>query len=223
MDYNYITIGSQQFKVGVYSPYQSNINSQIIEYQKKVFDKFDIKLNQILTSITNSKTHGTFLTEISTNEDVDYIVFFDIDAIPLKKDFLQISLNRILNKRAILGIEQFANHAKNSEIYAGPACFLISKKTYVEMNFPTYETNDCGGYDCGQYLSILAKKKNVEINFFKFKECVIPRWRLDNKRRFGIGSTYEDLVFHNFESRDHKSGSLESDIFINKCKEILDN
>lgn len=220
MNYNYITIGSQQFKVGVYSPYQANINSQIIEYQKKVFDKFDIKLNQIQI-LHELESHGKFLTKMSTNEDVDYLVFFDIDAIPLKKDFLQISLNRILDKRAILGIEQLTNHIKDSEIYAGPACFLISKKTYVEMGFPSYEGRS--NADCGQHLSILAKEKNTQVIYFKFKECIKPKWRLDDTRKFGIGSTYEDLVYHNFESRCHRSESLESNLFVNKCKEVIAN
>ena len=97
MKYNYINKDNKNLKIGIYSTYFPNLDKKFIEYQKKVFDKFNIELNQIeifpnmLGKGFNS--HGTMLTELSQKENVDYLIFFDADAIPLQSDFLNIVID----------------------------------------------------------------------------------------------------------------------------------
>jgi hypothetical protein len=220
MKYNYIIRDGKELKIGIYTAYFSSLDPRFISYQKKVFNKFDIKINQILVepNLFNKgfNSHGTLLTELSKNEDVDYLIFFDADAIPLKSNFIDIILDRIHGKHAIIGIEQHSNRLPDTVPYAGPACFAISKETYNKLGQPAY--NETTRSDVAEELSYVSREKNVEINFFKFLNCEVPCWPLKSNIYFGIASTYEDLIFHNFESRNN---SEHTNRFVKKCKEIL--
>ena len=220
MEYNYIIKENKKLKIGVYTTYFPNLDPKFIEYQKKVFNKFNIKINQIENPPNllgrGFNSHGTFLTEISKNEDVDYLIFFDADAIPLNSDFLNIVIDRVYGKNVILGIEQRTNHVPNSIPYAGPSCFVISKETYNLLGQPHY--NETSRSDVAEELTHIAREKNIEIDMFKFETCKIPLWELGDGRKFGTASSYEGLVFHNFESRNKE----KIEFFITKCKEILE-
>jgi len=221
MNYNYLIRDGKELKIGIYAAYFDSLDPRFILYQKKVFDKFNIKINQILVepNLFNKgfNSHGTLLTELSKTEDVDYLVFFDADAIPLKSNFLDIILDRIHGKNAIIGIEQHSNRLSDTIPYAGPACFAISKETYNKLGQPAY--NETTRSDVAEELSYISREKNVEINLFKFLNCEVPYWPLKNDVYFGIASTYEDLIFHNFESRNN---SEHTNRFVKKCKEVLD-
>lgn len=220
MKYNYISRDGKELKIGIYTAYFASLDPRFISYQKKVFDKFDVEINQILVepNLHNRgfNSHGTLLTELSRNEDVDYLIFFDADAIPLKFNFIDIILDRIYGKNTIIGIEQRTNHVENSIPYAGPACFAISKETYNELGQPSY--NETLRSDVAEELTHISREKGFEIDMFKFSKCEVPLWELGDGRKFGTASTYEDLMFHNFESRN----SEKIEYFINKCKEVLE-
>jgi hypothetical protein len=219
MEYNYLVKDGKTLKIGVYTTYFPNLDPRFIKYQKKVFDKFGIKINQIENQPNllgrGYNSHGTFLTETSKNEDVDYLIFFDADALPLHPDFLQIVIDRTYGKQVILGIEQRTNHIPNSIPYAGPACFVISKETYNALGQPHYNETDRS--DVAEELTHIAREKGIEVDMFKFEKCEIPLWDLSEGRKFGTASSYEGLAFHNFESRN----SEKIEFFVNKCKEIL--
>ena len=247
--YNFLTIEGEELKVGVYSPYFENCLPQYMEYQLKVFEKLNVNLNQCLHTKTCPQTnmvrHGEFLNEISRSEEVDYLVFFDVDAIPLKENFLEILIKRIHGKKAILGIEQKSNHVdvdnakkwggfnskqfselkSTKQCYAGPACFVISKDTYQYLGEPSY--NETFRSDCGEELSWIARDKGVEVQYIKFTSCEIPMWPLREGVKFGIASDYEDLVFHNFQARLSDTDLLVKNprvnYFINKCETVLNN
>jgi len=158
--------------------------------------------------------HPNFMNEILSSEDVDYFIFFDIDCIPLQSNFINVILERIYNKDTFIGIEQRTSHL-NNDVYAGPACLSISKKFYEKLNYPKMNATNRG--DVAEELSHICRERGYEINFFKFKSCVEPRWSLRNGVKFGVGSNYEDLVFHNFLS----ACGYAKDIFINESKKIL--
>jgi hypothetical protein len=223
MKYNYLIKNNKKLKIGVYTTYFPNLDPRFITYQKKVFDKFGIEINQIknLPNLLGRgyNSHGTFLTEMSKNEDVDYLIFFDVDAIPLHPDFLNIVIDRVYNKNVILGIEQNSNRDANAPEYpkyAGPACFVISKETYNLLGQPNY--NETLRSDVAEELTHLCREKGIEIDMFVFESCKLPQWPLRDGRMFGHASLYEGLVFHNFECRN----SEQIVWFIDKCKEVLD-
>jgi hypothetical protein len=242
--YNNIKINEENLKVGVYCP-AFHCDSLYLEYHKKVFNHFNIKVNYV----HEVKLHGEILNEISRKEDVDYLCFVDVDSVPLTSKILETLISRIYNKNAIIGIEQTSNNHRNEAdkemalfhanqrgekisnhisprgnhnnltnddpCYAGPAFFVISKKIYEVLGEPSYlETYRS---DCGEELSYVARDKNAEVKYIKFSHCVEPKWFLKEGVEFGIGSTYEDLVYHNFQAR----AATHIDLFIEKCKNIL--
>ena len=91
----------------------------------------------------------------------------------------------------------------------------LAKETYKTLGEPSYlETYRS---DCGEELSYVAREKGFEVKYIRFSRCVQPEWHLKENIKFGIGSSYEDLVYHNFQSRE----STSLDMFIKKCKEVL--
>jgi hypothetical protein len=215
MNYNYVKWEDVELKIGVYSLYFNNSNTIYKDYQKKIFDKFNIKLNQIAGyDEFGFDGHANFMNDIMNQEEVDYYIFFDIDAFPMVSNFFNIVLERIYNTDTILGIEQRANHL-NEFIYAGPACFCVSKKFYEKLGRPKF--NATYRSDVAGELSHICVEKNHPITFFKFNECEIELWNLNDKVKFGIGSNYENIIYHNFLSLSSHS----VDIFIKNADKIL--
>ena len=46
----------------------------------------------------------------------------------------------------------------------------------------------------------------------------VPMWDLEDGVKFGYGTTYENNIYHSFESRFHNIN-----MFTNKCDEVLNN
>lgn len=216
MKYNYIIKNGETLKIGVYSVYFPNNDLRYRDLQKLIFDKFNVEINQIQwEGPMDYDGHPNFMNTISNNEDVDYLVFFDIDAFPMKPEFLQIIIDRVYGKNTILGIEQKTSHLNNST-YAGPACFCISKKFYNFLGNPKY--NATYRSDVAEELTHICREKNYEISYLKFNKCEIERWELKPGVMFGNGSTYENLIFHNFHSAS--GGNIE--IYIKNANKILE-
>lgn len=242
--YNDVKVDGESLKVGVYCP-AFFCDPLYMEYHKKVFEHFRTSVNYIHAN----QRHGETLNQLSRTEEVDYLCFVDVDAIPLAPNILETLISRVHGKNAIIGIEQTSNnhlhetdklialtHATRNgdqisghispkgneenltgheETYAGPAFFVISKKNYKNLGEPSYlETYRS---DCGEELSYIAREKGFDVKYIKFSHCIEPKWHLKEGVEFGIGSTYEDLVYHNFQARSSSS----IDLFIEKCKNIL--
>jgi hypothetical protein len=217
MKYNYINKNNEILKVGVYSMYFPNNDLRYRNLQKSIFNKFKVEINQILWEGTmDYDGHPNFMNNISNNEDVNYFLFFDIDAFPTKSNFLDIIIDRIYNKNTILGIEQKTSHL-NNDIYAGPACFCISKNFYNLLGKPKYNATYRG--DVGEELSHICREKNYEISYLKFDKCEIERWELKPGVMFGNGSIYEDLIFHNF----HSASCGDIDVYIKNANKIIES
>ncbi len=216
MKYNYITKNGETIKIGIYSVYFPNNDLRYRDLQKLIFEKFKVSINQILwEGSMDYDGHPNFMNDISNNEDVDYLLFFDIDAFPTKSNFLDVIIDRVYSKNTILGIEQKTSHL-NNDIYAGPACFCISKSFYDLLGRPKY--NATGRGDVGEELSHICREKNYQISYLKFDRCEIERWELKPGVMFGNGSVYEDLIFHNF----HSASGGNIDIYIKNANKVLE-
>lgn len=194
--------------------YNEKIDNKVLQYQKKVFEHFNLSISQIKPAKWG--THGSVVTDHvnSLGENWEYFVLFDIDCIPLDHSIVPESIDWALKNIGVLGVAQNANHIKNSIIYAGPAFMVFSKKTYNLLGRPPFWGNhrsDNGGeltHEC------LAKGYKVKLLYPSHVE--IPKWKLDSTRMFGTGTTFENRIFHNFESRKGKN-----DGFIKKCEWVL--
>jgi len=196
--------------------YENVLNTDVPIYQKKVFDKFDMKLNQFYGNIR----HSEFMDYIITNVDFDIYIFFDMDCIPLKNGLYEYIINKIQHN-GIIGIEQCAGIANESpeHIYAGPACFSISKNVYNNISKPSFKENRRS--DVAQEFTHVCESNNIPVYFFKLTKCNNYKWKLGCDRYFGNGAIYEDWLYHQFEIKrdnDENKNILE---FIEKCKEVL--
>lgn len=205
--YEYETINGK--KVGIYSSYGSNIDQSVIDAQAKVFEAFGRKVNQIKWE----GRHPAFLDYIVQTEEVDFFMFFDIDAIPLRADFLEEMICRA--EGGLVGAEQISVHISD-HVFAASFAFCISRESYEKLGRPSFEITPRS--DCAQEITHIAQEMGVKVDLIKFSKCIKEHyyWKLLDGRKYGYGSFYEDLIFHNFEARH----SLFLDFFLDKCDEI---
>jgi hypothetical protein len=197
-------------KVTAFSCYYNNIPKNIVESQKKIFDKFNMHINQEKTN-----HHASFLNSIMKNSDLDICVICDIDAIPLKNGIYEYIVEQISDDNSIIGPEQAPNHIDYKQIYAGVTFMGLTSKVYEKLGRPTFQ-GVAGRCDTGGELTIAAKKVGVNIKYFYIKSSLDKIWRCGDKY-FGHGTTYEDWYYHQFEMP-----TLVYQIqFISKCNQIL--
>lgn len=203
------------YKVGIFIPYMDNIDPKLVEAQKQVFDTFNVNINQILWKSLGGNPHSDFVNTIVDDVYCDFYVLFDIDSIPLRPDFLEILVERA-GKTKILGAEQTTDMISN-EPFAAPSCFIISKELYDKMGRPRFDPTPRS--DDTQELTHLAIEQGIEVDFIKFTHCKIPNyyWEFKDGRKYGYGSYYEDLVFHNFQARLDKFTRF----FFEECEKTI--
>jgi hypothetical protein len=200
-------------KVKIFSYYQSNIDNKIVYYQKAVFDKLEIPILQICSD----KSHGEWLNELILSlADEKYIIIFDIDCIPLSKMTLIKMLQDIQDGQTLSGAIQTANHKSNGEnIYVGPFFMGFSinlLRDIGEFNFNESLLNDVGAEFSQKVISM-----NKKIKYWFPTKIEIPKWKLYPDQYFGLGTTYDGLVYHAFEIRI----PFNKYRFIKKCQSIL--
>jgi hypothetical protein len=203
-----------------FSCYMDNIPENVAIYQKKVFDKFDMSLIQ---ELTNLEYHHEWLNEKIKSTDFDVLIFFDIDCVPLKLGLYEYIVDSINDNNSIMGVQQVCYNKNKDFIYAGPACFAITRSVYEKMNKPTFDLSD--DYDAGGEFTKKAIEYDVNIKYFNIKSSLNKRWKCGNKY-FGNGTIYDGWLYHQFEVRHHYFNGPEriySYQFIKKCKEILEN
>jgi hypothetical protein len=197
--------------VFICSCYQHNIDISVVEYQKKVFDFFDIPINQYKTELR----HPMWMESIINSTLSDIILFFDVDCIPLTEDAVDFVLEKT-NERSVCGIEQQCNcNSSIDHVYAGPACLSIHRKT-IEKLAPV-KFNETPRGDVGEEFTYKCEETNITLNFLRLTNCIEPIWNINFNRKFGPGSTYENKIYHQFQIRNIN----QQQKFISKCKEVL--
>lgn len=195
--------------------YNDIVNSEIVDLQRKVFQKYGYNIEQI--KVTNWVSHGKSVDDyLSKINDVDeIIVLFDIDSIPLNNSIIHRAVEWCQNNIGIFSMAQRAPKIKNAIIHAAPAFMVFSVNTYNLLGRPSFETNYRS--DCGAEMTHSAIEKNIEIKMLYPTHVETPHTVLKDDIYFGYGTTYGDEIYHAFESRFRKRDGY----FLNKCKNIL--
>lgn len=210
--------------VGIYSYSTDDLNEEISKYQKMVFNKFDLDIKQeILTKSKfsfgqtyNYNDHPDCLMNIIKKSNEDFIIFFDVDCVPLKKNFYEIVLDQIKDGNTLAGAVGCSNHKSPTKKYVHPCFMAFSKKLYFDCNSPNLRESETG--DVVQNFTDVCIDKNKSIIYWNVTDSINKLWNLpDTNQMFGHGTVYEELIYHQFEIRC-ESNHLS---FINKCKEIL--
>lgn len=204
-----IVILKKKLNINITSYCYENCPNEVMEYQKKVFDNFDINITQV----KGSYRHSEYMNSVMENIQSDIYIFFDIDCIPIKKGLIEYILN-ILNDYGMVGIEQQCNANESvNHIYAGPACFAITRDFYEKLGEPSFSENRRS--DVAEELTHIAEERGLTFQLFKLKLCINERWNLGEDRMFGNGAIYDDFIYHEFTIMER------IDEFITACKKIL--
>lgn len=200
----------------IFSFYNSKVNPKVAQYQKAVFRHLGFQINHIIDE--SFSTHGDFLNYICRNTtDTRLLIVFDVDCIPLKKDWLKELLNDLSEPRTIAGAAQTANHLRGGKnLYVSPFFFGISTEYLKELNYPDMNMTD--DMDAGQNLTEQVINNGGSVKYWWPTEIEEQQWDLYHPKhnRFGYGTTYNDRIYHAFLSRFDLA-----DRFVKKCKTIL--
>jgi hypothetical protein len=205
-------------KTPVYSLYWSNLDKDIVDLQKKVFDHLGIPLVQ---ELRDKMPHGIWMDDvIKRASDSDIVIIADIDAFPLNYAAYEKAITSAANNE-IFGLAQAANHLQRDKIYAAPMFMAFKKKLWADLGNPSL--TDSLNLDAGQSLSECAQKQGIPLRLCFPTACIKPKWPLHNRGVYGIGSFYENDFFHLFEARDRFGRDFSKDIFKAVADDLLND
>lgn len=190
--------------------YNEIIPSDVVEGQRKVFEKFGENIIQIKPETWGGHAHTVDLH--LKNNEWDHAIVFDIDCIPLNKDVIKNTREWVLNNIGLYSVAQNPNHIPNAIDYASPAFIAFSRATYEKLGEPSFQGTK--QWDVGGEFTHKALEQKLPIKLMYPSHVEIPKWKFADGSMFGIGTTYEDKIYHHFEGRRITQS------FLNKCKQI---
>lgn len=197
----------------IISVYNEIIPETVVESQRRVFEEFGETIIQINPSTW--KCHGTALDDHLKNNKWEYAIVFDIDCIPLKKNTVKEAREWVNNNIGLYSVAQNPNHIQGAPDYASPAFIAFSRKTYEKLGEPSFVADS--GWDVGGEYTHNALAQNIQIKLMYPSNVEIPKWKLRDGTEFGIGTTYDNEIYHHFESR------ISTELFVDKCKACYEN
>ena len=190
--------------------HNGNIDSDVLTWQKKVFDYFKIPLKQIHTNLS----HDVAIEYYLMSEKPKVFLLFDIDCVPLKYSAYDKAIIKA-EQNILFGARQHASHIPNSKDYIAPCYMAFSFDLYKQLGYPS--TRITNKADSAANITYVAYERDVDIEFVEVTNCVKPKWKFDDGSMFGNGTTYGNLVYHQFEINSNR-GVID---FVNKCKSII--
>jgi hypothetical protein len=148
-----------------------------------------------------------------------YSYFFDADCVPLDRDIVEESIDYVTKNDSFLGIAQASNHVPPySHIFATPAFFVITRSCYIGLGQPSF--SETPRSDVAEEISYIAEERS------KRYKCLYPTrfdgvpvegvWRLSNYGLFGIGTLFQDRIYHLYQGRFNHNVEL----FVKRCEQI---
>jgi len=166
--------------------------------------------------------HGGWLDRICTDSTADVIGFFDSDCVPLSRERVEELLEYVVEHDSFVGVAQTSNHIPPaSHIYAAPAFFMITRSCWERLGRPSF-VHRPGVCDVGEWISLSAEARGQRYRCLYPKsferEPVEGLWPLGNFGYYGIGTNFDDTVFHLYQGRFAHNLQL----FIERCGQIVD-
>jgi len=187
--------------------------------QKRVFDRLGCPIDQVKTY----HKHGVAVDEYLANRggEFDYVLLFDVDAIPMNRDAIPTLLANIALDDRLVGPAASSNHINHDHLFAGAACLGLSMRVWDGMGRPTLR--GCWRSDTSEELTWAAEEDGLKIGLMWPSAVEEPVWVLGPNGRYGrigYGTTYQSsdgvpVVYHAFECR------FGCQRFLNKCEEVI--
>lgn len=205
-------------KVQLSSLYWENYNPNIVKAHQEVMSHLDLKVNYTKENID----HGEWCDDIIRSSKADVIGIIEPDLAPLCRGVVDQAIKYVRDNDTMLGVAQVANHiGTKSHIYAAPAFFFITKSFYEKIGSPSFVATRRG--DVGEELSYAAEERGLKYrtlyptHFEREPEEGV--WPLGSYGYYGIGTVFNDSVYHLYQGRYNQNAEL----FIKRCNEITNN
>jgi hypothetical protein len=233
--------GVDKSKCVIISLYMDNINPKTVEAHRSVMATYNAGFKNFY--IKTPYDHGTTMDAVwqdSQLKDYEYILFLDIDAIPLNLMALEWVFDQAYRGR-VAGNVQRSNHLNNGQhMFVAPSVVCMSRETYAKLGSPSARPTNRG--DVGEEYTFAARAKGVDVELLwpiKYDRPVVrmaweqdrsPTWKLaDSYPEYGVGTTFgivndpKDIIssismfWHSFQSFH----SNHQELFWKKCEEVL--
>lgn len=205
-------------KVEIHSLHWDNVNPDMLDAHKRVMHFANIPINYHHLNGTN---HGRWMDAVVRGSESDVVVFFEPDCIPLNSNFLDY-IKYAHRHKTFVGIAQVSNHIPpKSHIYAAPGFYCISKEAYRVLGEPSF--TETRRSDTAEEISYLAEEKGLRYRAlmptYFYQEPEEGLWPLSNLGYYGIGTVFDDSIFHLYQSRMAQNIEL----FVDVCNRVINN
>jgi hypothetical protein len=197
-------------KISINTLYWDNTNPEIIDAHKKVMDYFNLKVNYTQANIH----HGKWIDSIFENDiNSDIFIFIDADCIPLKGEYISEAIKYCANGYMV-GNAQVTNCIKaKHDLFCAPSFLVISRPYYERIGKPSAVNNKRS--DIAQEFTRAAVdaelrlKMNFPTSFQSTPSGGI--WRLTGYGYYGIGTIFDEKMYHLFQTRFQQNIELFKD------------
>lgn len=197
---------------------------QIMEKQKKVFNKFGYEIIQTRANVR----HPDYMDWVMNNTNYDRYLFVDSDCIPLSADVVEEAFNKIANSDRLFGCAQASNHLSpeaNSNIYAAAFFLPMTQDLYSKLGRPSF--SETHRSDVAAELTWSARAIGLPVELWYPTRCIREKiWNLGSWGKYGEGSFYSEeesdveKVFHLFQIRVSVERNTLG-IFLDQCDQII--
>jgi len=199
----------------VYSIYMDNVSREVVDAQRSVIERFLPKGWSFVQYKSKHYSHPAAMTVCVAENERPITIFLDIDCIPLTSASMELLAARA-ELGMLVGAVQRANHIKNDcHLYVGPFCMAFSNEMYGRLKSPTFYETPKG--DVGEELTYRWRQCDKPVYFLWPTQVREPLWDLVQGRRFGFGTCYENMFYHEFCARSAQGR------FIDRCQEVIAN
>ena len=205
-------------KIEYHSLHWDNVDQEMLHAHKRVMQHFAIPMNY---HNLNGANHGLWMEWVLKESKSDVVIFFEPDCIPLNNKFLDYVRYAGKNK-SFVGIAQVSNHIPpKSHIYAAPGFYCISKEAYNLLGQPSF--TETRRSDTAEEISYMAEEKGLRYRAlmptYFYKEPEEGLWPLSNLGYYGIGTVFDNSVFHLYQSRMAQNIEL----FVSVCGQVTED
>ena len=194
----------------------NNVDKRMLDAHKRVMDYFNIPMNYHNLDGLN---HGVWMEHVIKTSKCDVIVFFEPDCIPLNNNFIDY-IHYAYNNNSFIGIAQVSNHIPpKSHIYAAPAFYVMTKSAYENLGHPSF--SETFRSDTAEEICYIAETSGIKYRSLMPTSYEKPSpegvWALSNLGYYGIGTVFDNSIYHLYQSRFAENIEL----FLKRCNEIL--
>jgi len=225
----------------IVSFYAKDLPEEIAILQKKVFEKFNLELEQVCFDTSSHLHSGAINKYVRENNDWDSISIFDIDCIPIEANCIDRAIDIIKDGNTVYGNAQIGNSYvfigasflnftrevwnKVVPLWDNPITPNLSSDVFYSAPYPNPK-GDVVVHDVGEiFLREAERAGSSVVVAYPTHVHGNPDWKYgpyqyfgDRKFEYGIGTEFESGTYHNFQIRFQNRQAF----FVDYCKKILE-